>query len=116
MVTHNCSGRGQPTQHRQVIHGRLECIIDVVLPHTPSLNITSETCYLLALAKPCSTGGKDATRELMTYTETMAQVVIDLRTVECVVGRVWRGNEWGIIDQSGDYTCTVFVDTQNDDD
>ena len=60
---------------------------------------------------PCSTGGKDATRELTTYTETTAQVVIDLRTVECVVGRVRRGNEWGIIDRSGDFARTVFVDT-----
>ena len=48
---------------------------------------------------------------LATYMETTAQVVIDLWKVECVVGRVRRGNEWGIIDRSGDFACTVFVDT-----
>lgn len=59
----------------------------------------------------CSTGSKDTTQELATYTETTALVVIDLRTVECVVGQVRRGSEWGIIDHSGDFARTVFVDT-----
>ena len=111
MVTNNQHRHDQPLQLRQVFYGRLESIIDVELPCTPRLNISAGTRYLLALVTPCSTGGKDATRELTTYTETTAQVVIDLRTVECVVGRVRRGNEWGIIDRSGDFARTVFVDT-----
>ncbi|KAF8512809.1 hypothetical protein JB92DRAFT_2926436 [Gautieria morchelliformis] len=66
--------------------------------------------HLLALVMPCSTGGRDATKVVTTYSLTMAPIVIDLRTVECVVGRVRRGNEWGIVDRSGDYARTVFVD------
>jgi hypothetical protein len=109
--------RGQPipTQRRQVFYGRLECIIDTVLPHTETFNIQSSTRYLLAVIQPCSTRGRDATRELTTYAETTTPVVIDLRTIECVVGRVRRGNEWGIVDRSGDFARTVFVDLDDDD-
>ncbi|KAF8487603.1 hypothetical protein JB92DRAFT_2952457 [Gautieria morchelliformis] len=66
--------------------------------------------HLLALVMPCSTGGRGATKVVTTYSLTTAPIVIDLRTVECVVGRVRRGNEWGIVDRSGDYARTVFVD------
>ncbi|KAF8513753.1 hypothetical protein JB92DRAFT_2921698 [Gautieria morchelliformis] len=66
--------------------------------------------HLLALVMPCSTGSRDATKVVTTYSLTTAPIVIDLRTVECVVGRVRRGNEWGIVDRSGDYARTVFVD------
>lgn len=37
-------------------------------------------------------------------------VVVDLHTVECVVGRIKRRNEWGIVDRSGDFARTVFVE------
>ena len=116
MVANNRHGHDQPSQLRQVFYGRLEYIIDVILPCTPSLTISSPMRYLLAVVTPCSTGGKDATRELTTYTETTTPVVIDLRTVECVVGRVQRGNQWGIVDRSGDYARTIFVDSPGNDD
>lgn len=39
-------------------------------------------------------------------------VVVDLHTVECVVGRIKRRNEWGIVDRSGDFARTVFVEPE----
>ncbi|KAF8479460.1 hypothetical protein JB92DRAFT_3043775 [Gautieria morchelliformis] len=45
-------------------------------------------CHLLALVMPCSTGGRDATKVVTTYSLTTAPIMIDLCTVECVVGRV----------------------------
>ena len=101
-------------QGRQVFYGQLQCIIDVVLPSSDILNITQPQRFLLALIEPCSTQGRDATRELTTYMATTAQIVIDLRTIEwCVVG---RGNEWGIVDRSGDFARTVFVDPEVEED
>jgi hypothetical protein len=86
-----------------------------MLPRTETLNIQSSTRYLLAVIQPCSTRGRDATRELATYVETTMPVVINLCTIECVVGRVRRGNEWAIVDRSGDFARTVFVDPEDDD-
>ena len=40
----------------------------------------------------------------------MTSIIIDLQVVECVMGHVKHGNDWGIIDHSGDFACTVFVD------
>ncbi|KAF8514178.1 hypothetical protein JB92DRAFT_3096276 [Gautieria morchelliformis] len=71
----------------------------------------------VAVVQPCSTGGKDETSEVTTYTETRVSVVIDLRTMECVIGSVKRGgNEWGIVDRSSDFARTVFVDPEIDHD
>ncbi|KAF8512114.1 hypothetical protein JB92DRAFT_2830908 [Gautieria morchelliformis] len=71
----------------------------------------------VAVVQPCSTGGKDATSEVTTYTETRVSVVINLRTMECVIGSVKRGgNEWGIVDRSGDFARAVFVDPEIDHD
>jgi hypothetical protein len=55
------------------------------------------------------------TSELTTYVETTMLVVIDLHTIECVVGRVLHGNTWGIINHSGDFAHTAFVDPENED-
>ena len=39
-----------------------------------------------------------------------APIIIDPSTVECVVGRVRDGNEWGAIDRSRDIARMIFVD------
>ena len=114
MVTENRRGRIGPVQLRRVYYGQLHSILDVILPASQTLGLTQPTRHLLALVEPCSTGGKDATRGLAIYEAMTAPIIIDLRTVECVVGRVKRGNEWGIIDRSGDFARTVFVDPIDD--
>jgi hypothetical protein len=113
MVTANQRGRN-PTQVRQIFYGQLECILDVTLPVSRTPLIPTATRFLLAVVRPCLTGGKDATREVTMYAATTVPVVIDIRTVENVVGRVRRGNEWGIVDRSGDFARTVFVDPEVD--
>jgi hypothetical protein len=109
-VQNHRRGRDEPEQIHQIFYGKLECILDIVLPRAPRINIMTPKHHLLALVTPCSTGGQDATKVVTMYSVTTAPIVVDLRTVECVVGRVKRGNEWGIVDRSGDYARTVFVD------
>ena len=41
-------------------------------------------------------------------------IVTDLQMIGSVVGRVKRGKEWGIVDRSGDFVRTVFVDDTGD--
>jgi hypothetical protein len=116
MVANNHRGHDQPPQIRQIFYGQLDCILDLELPASRILNLAEPTRFLLAVVIPCSTGGRDATCEVTTYSGTTTPIAIDLRTVECVVGRVQRGNEWGIIDRSGDFARTVFVDPVDDED
>jgi hypothetical protein len=58
--------------------------------------------------------GKYVTREATTYCTTSTEIVIDLQAISCVVGRVKRGRDWGILDRSGDLARTVFVGPQQD--
>ena len=99
-----------------VLWGRLEFleIIDVPMLQSHTLNLDTACQYLLAVIQPCSMGGKDATHELATYSESTVRVIVDLHTVKCVVGRVKRSNEWGIIDHSGDFARTVFLNPEID--
>ena len=64
---------------------------------------------LLAVITPCVTLGKDATKEVTTYTQTTTQVVTDLCTISSVIGRVWTRNRWGIVDRSEESSRTEFV-------
>jgi hypothetical protein len=86
MVANNRHGRNLPAQVRQIFCGQLICIIDVVMPRSRTLNLDKVCRYLLAVIQPCSTSGKDATREVTTYLETTVPVVVDLHPLECVVG------------------------------
>ena len=115
MVTNRERAHDRPMRVRQIFYDQLESILDVFLPPTHTLDIMQPKHFLLALVTPCSTRGKDATRDVTTYEEMTRPVIIDIRTIECVVGRVQRGNTWGIIDRSGDITCTVFVDPEDGD-
>ena len=110
MVANNQHGCSWPTQVCQIFYGQLDCILDIELPASHTLNLVQPTRFLLAVVTPCSTGGHDAMHEVTTYSNMTALIVIDLCTVECVVGQVWHGNEWGIIDRSGEFARTVFVD------
>ena len=64
---------------------------------------------LLAVITPCVTLGKDATKEVTTYTKTTTQVVTDLCTISSVIGRAWTRNRWGIVDRSEESLRTEFL-------
>ena len=117
LMVMNCRARpGEPAKIRQVFYGRLHCILDLTILRSREINPHAPKHYLLALVEPCSTQGRDATRELTRYSQTTTKIVIDIRAIECVVGRVARGGEWGIIDRSGNFMRTVFVETEDNDD
>lgn len=64
---------------------------------------------LLAVITPCSTGGLDATKTVTTYKKQTTDIVTDLRAVECIVGVAHTREEGGIIDRSGSFQRTEFV-------
>ena len=62
-----------------------------------TLNLMQPTCFFLVVVIPCSTGGWNGICEVTMYSNITAPIVIALCMVECVVGQVQHGNEWGII-------------------
>ena len=94
---------------RTIFYGKLKQILEYKIPDSQFWGILQGKITLLAIITPCVTNGKDATKQLTMYTETTMQIVTNLQTVKCVVGRVLTQNRWGIIDRSGDSSRTEFI-------
>ncbi|KAG1729425.1 hypothetical protein EDD22DRAFT_788859 [Suillus occidentalis] len=91
-----------------VQYGRLEKILVCPLSNnTQWLGLAGKT-LLLALIKPCQTGGRDATKEETRYSRNLASIITDLRNVKGVVGRVESRGEWTIIDRRNSFAKPAF--------
>lgn len=95
---------------RETFYGQLDLILEFNVPNHKfwGPELRGKT-VLLAVITPCVTLGKDATKEVTTYTQTTTQVVTDLRAISSVIGRVWTRNRWGIVDRSEEGSRTEFV-------
>lgn len=71
---------------------------------------------VLALVTPCKTEGRDASLELVSYTTTLAPIVMDILSIKAVVGRILTRNAWWIIDRSPDLASTVFETDEAEED
>ena len=63
----------------------------------PRLNLATPTTIILALIKNVKA---TLTDNIYYYKELGVNEVVDLTTVQCVVGRIWDRDEWAIIDRS----------------
>ncbi len=99
----------------KVFYRKLEQILECNIPvhDTAFWSHLSGTRLLLALITPCQTFKKDATKTLVTYTQQLNTVVVDIQTIQNVVGRIQVHNHWGIIDRSSDVARTIFVEDMN---
>ncbi|EKM49288.1 uncharacterized protein PHACADRAFT_107069, partial [Phanerochaete carnosa HHB-10118-sp] len=100
---------------RAVYYGRLEKILKCNLPQGSRFWRDLQGCrLLLAVITPCVTTNRDATQVVTSYcAEQQSQVVVDLRTVQSVVGRIFTREKWGIIDRSSNTARTVFVEDED---
>ena len=75
--------------------GQLNHILVLELPPAPQLDLTEPTTLILALIQKVNVVLKDS---IYSYKEFGVEEVVDLKTVQCVVGRVKNRGEWAIID------------------
>jgi hypothetical protein len=86
------------------------------MPRNRALSLQNPTTYLLAVVEPAEVDppGQDATETMVVYTRTGPTMVVDVRSIENVVGRIrFKDGNFGIIDRSGGYTRTVFIDDED---
>lgn len=95
---------------RVIFYGSLDMILEFNVPDEPFWGSMRGQTRLLAAITPCVTNGADAAKKLVTYRATTAQIITDLQAISNVIGRVKTRNWWGIVDRSGDYSRTIFVD------
>lgn len=67
------------------------------LPPAPQLKLTEPKTIILALIQEAKAKLKDG---IHFYKDFSAEEVVDLETLQCVVGRVKNGVKWAIIDRS----------------
>jgi hypothetical protein len=74
-----------PTSRRRPFFGQLKRILVLELPAAPRLNLAEPTTLILALIQEVKVTLRDG---FYTYKEFGAEEVVDLKTVQCVIGRV----------------------------
>ena len=89
----------------QNFFGQLNRIFLVELPSTQRLNLDGPTTVILALIREIKATLRNG---IYYYKNFGADEVVDLSTLQCVVGRVQDRDKWAIIDRSDN------VDTQMD--
>lgn len=98
---------------RVIFYGSLDMILEFNVPEDPFWGNMQGQTRLLAAITPCVTNGGDAAKKLTSYRTTTTQIITDLQAISSVVGRVQTRKWWGIIDRSGDYSRTIFIDDNN---
>lgn len=84
--------------------GQLHRILVLELPATPRLDLAEPTTVILALIQEVKAMLRDG---IYTYKEFVAEEVVDLKTVQCVVGRVKDRGVWSIVDRSDNVVAQV---------
>jgi hypothetical protein len=93
-----------PEFELQNFFGQLQHIFVLEIPSTPRLDIAMPTTIILALIKNVKTTLVD---NVYYYKVLGVDEVVDLTTVQCVVGRIWDRDEWVIIDRSDNVAIQV---------
>lgn len=89
-------------------YGRLVKIIEFQVPDDPIFEDYAKLTRLLAVITPCRTQGVDARKELAGYDIYHRDIVMDVRDIVALVGRVKSRGMWYIIDRFDSCASAAF--------
>jgi hypothetical protein len=101
---HARHSRKTPDFEEKTFFGQLNRILVLELPAAPRLNLAEPTTVILALIQEVKAMLKDG---FYTHKEFGAEEVVDLKTEQCVIGRVKDRGEWSIVDRSDNVVVQV---------
>lgn len=99
----------------ETCYGQLLQILQVELPAHEIFASNEPTTILMVVIRQCKTE-IDAATQIPFYTAMGAVIVADLKTVQCLVGRVHDRDRWNIIDRGGALAKAQFLADGGDDD
>lgn len=114
LVDKNARKRNTVPHYEPVaFYGQLQHILVVRLPPAPELDpespeLLSDTIYILAAIHRCETTMTNS-MGFPIYTKMGRTEVVDITSVQCLVGRVPVSNYWVIIDRTGELQQAVYV-------
>jgi hypothetical protein len=89
--------RKTPDFEEQNFFGQLGRILVLELPSARKLRLAKPTTVIVAVIREVKAKLKDG---IYYYKEFGLDVVVDLETIQCVVGRIQDRGEWALIDRS----------------
>ena len=94
---HACRARKTPDFEEQNFFGQLGRILVLELPSAPKLHLTEPTTVIVAIVRGVKAKLMDG---IYYYKDFGPDGVVDLETIECVVGRIKDRGKWALIDRS----------------
>jgi hypothetical protein len=89
--------RRTPDFEEQDFFGQLGRILVLELPSAPKLHLTEPTTVIVAVVREVKAKLMDG---IYYYKEFGLDEVVDLETIQCVVGRIKDRGKWALIDRS----------------
>lgn len=71
-------------------------------------SLHSETTYILAAVNRCVISARNS-MDMPIYDRLGRTEVVDITSVQCLIGRVPVGSQWAIIDRTGEVQQSVHV-------
>jgi len=91
--------------------GQLQHLFRIQLPECHELG-TDATTVLIAAIKTCVIESSFPMQlDIHQYTRLGQLHFVDLKNVQCLVGRIFDRNQWSIVDRSGALARAVYLDS-----
>ena len=84
----------------RTFYGELQQIFKIEVPRSSQLRLNQPQTLFLAAIKDCDASFNE--NGFWEFKSAGKLTVIDLGTIQCVVGRIYDRGKWVIIDRSGD--------------
>ena len=82
----------------------------IIVLKIPDSAYTSAEILLLGVIQACVIEKHDYDLDIHYYSRMGATEVVDIRTIQCAVGRIWDRNQWAIFDRSGDLARALYTE------
>ena len=107
----NAAYRNRPVVlELRAFYGELQDIVLISMPPSPALRLTQTEHIILAGIQTCILEDHAAPRglDIHCYTQMGRYEVVDMKNVQCLVGRVLDRGQWAIIDRSGGLARAMY--------
>lgn len=96
---------------KQAFHGRLDHIIVADLNAIPSVG--QSACRLIfGIVRSCIVERSHGSLDIHYYSKEGALEVVDITTIQCLIGRVLDRSVWATVDRSGSLNRPVYIENE----
>ena len=94
---------------KRTFYGQLQHIIVADIHAVPSVN-ELQTTLILAIIRSCAVDEDHPQLDIHYYGKEGPIEVVDVTTIQCLIGRIWDRGKWSTVDRSGTLARAVYVE------